>query len=438
MTAEVAILNRGAVAIAADSAVTAGGQDPKIYNTANKVFALSTLEPVAVMIYGLGSFGAIPWDTIVKEYRRKLGPTSYATVAEYATDFINYIRELTRYIPETSQQEFVATVAQWELGGLRSLMQQQLDQTSAEDEVSSRPDKEAVLTQLVEDRTAYLTQIERVNNLDSDHVARELQSAIEDWPTFTKKALGLTSVSTETIDMAAAMVTLSLQIAGESPWSSGVVVAGFGSEQLFPALEHYSIDGVIANILRTRILDSVEIGRDSTALIIPFAQKDMVMTFMDGVHPGYRRAIDEFVDESIGLFTQHFAEQVKDCVAPDAYEELLDQMQEARSQTTANFQKRLGILLQENSSEPIMSTVEILPKEELAEMAEALVNLSSFRQRVTPEMETVGGPIDVAIISKGDGLVWIKRKHYFTPELNFRYFERDRSFRLQGESEESR
>jgi len=27
--------------------------------------------------------------------------------------------------------------------------------------------------------------------------------------------------------------------------------------------------------------------------------------------------------------------------------------------------------------------------------------------------ETVAGPIDVAIISKGDGLIWIKRKHYF-------------------------
>jgi len=45
--------------------------------------------------------------------------------------------------------------------------------------------------------------------------------------------------------------------------------------------------------------------------------------------------------------------------------------------------------------------------------------------------ETVGGPIDVAVISKGDGFVWIKRKHYFRPELNhcfFRnYFREDES-----------
>jgi hypothetical protein len=30
----------------------------------------------------------------------------------------------------------------------------------------------------------------------------------------------------------------------------------------------------------------------------------------------------------------------------------------------------------------------------------------------------VGGPIDVAVISRGDGFIWIKRKHYFSPELN--------------------
>lgn len=44
------------------------------------------------------------------------------------------------------------------------------------------------------------------------------------------------------------------------------------------------------------------------------------------------------------------------------------------------------------------------------------------------DAETVGGPIDVVVISKGDGLVWIKRKHYFLPELNHRYFYRDQRF----------
>ena len=69
----------------------------------------------------------------------------------------------------------------------------------------------------------------------------------------------------------------------------------------------------------------------------------------------------------------------------------------------------------------IMDVVEHLPKEELASMAEALVSLTSLKRRVSLEQETVGGPIDVAVISKGDGFIWIKRKHYFDPTLNAGY-----------------
>lgn len=68
------------------------------------------------------------------------------------------------------------------------------------------------------------------------------------------------------------------------------------------------------------------------------------------------------------------------------------------------------------------------------------MNLKSFKRRVTPTAETIGGPVDVAVISKGDGLVWLKRKHYFPPELNPRYFRR-LGFEVPGsvttESEES-
>ena len=59
-----------------------------------------------------------------------------------------------------------------------------------------------------------------------------------------------------------------------------------------------------------------------------------------------------------------------------------------------------------------------LPKDDLSKVAESLVNLTSFKRRVSAEAETVAEPIDVAVISKGDGFVWIRRKHYFPPDLN--------------------
>jgi hypothetical protein len=57
MTAEVAILNKSGIALAADSAVTLGVG--KTYNTADKLFALSKYHPVGIMIYSSASLMGI-------------------------------------------------------------------------------------------------------------------------------------------------------------------------------------------------------------------------------------------------------------------------------------------------------------------------------------------------------------------------------------------
>jgi hypothetical protein len=65
-----------------------------------------------------------------------------------------------------------------------------------------------------------------------------------------------------------------------------------------------------------------------------------------------------------------------------------------------------------------------MAKQELAQLAEALVNITSLKRKFSAEEETVAGPIDVAVISRSDGFVWVKRKHYFPSDLNTRYFVR--------------
>jgi hypothetical protein len=53
MTAEIGIMNRVAVALAADSAATITiGNITKILNSANKLFSLSKFHPVGIMVYG--------------------------------------------------------------------------------------------------------------------------------------------------------------------------------------------------------------------------------------------------------------------------------------------------------------------------------------------------------------------------------------------------
>ena len=71
MTTEIAIMNRSALVLAADSAATIIFTDPqsnghRMYNSANKLFALSKYHPVGIMSYGNASLMEIPWEMIIK------------------------------------------------------------------------------------------------------------------------------------------------------------------------------------------------------------------------------------------------------------------------------------------------------------------------------------------------------------------------------------
>jgi hypothetical protein len=92
MTAEIAVMNRVAIALAADSASTSvfEGKVPKIYNTADKLFALDEREPIGAMIYGSASFMRVPWETLIKHFRSTNSATR-DTVAHYGRAFLEFL-----------------------------------------------------------------------------------------------------------------------------------------------------------------------------------------------------------------------------------------------------------------------------------------------------------------------------------------------------------
>lgn len=109
MTAEIAIMNKEAIALAADSAVTLtmGKSNEKVFISANKLFMLSKYCPVGIMIYQNATFMGVNWETIIKIYRNKLGQTVYKTLEEYALDFIEFIENDDTLFPEAIQDEFL-------------------------------------------------------------------------------------------------------------------------------------------------------------------------------------------------------------------------------------------------------------------------------------------------------------------------------------------
>ena len=108
MTAEIAILNKSAVALAADSAVTFSiGGEKKVFQTVNKLFSLSKYHPVGVMVYGNAEFMDVDWETIVKMYRSDLSKRSFDTLHEHAIHFIRFLQTNEELFDKRCQQDFL-------------------------------------------------------------------------------------------------------------------------------------------------------------------------------------------------------------------------------------------------------------------------------------------------------------------------------------------
>ncbi|MGA7886519.1 MAG: hypothetical protein WCA44_12315 [Acidobacteriaceae bacterium] len=72
--------------------------------------------------------------------------------------------------------------------------------------------------------------------------------------------------------------------------------------------------------------------------------------------------------------------------------------------------------IQQNLQAPIV--VPAMPLQDAIEVAEFLVDVTIKFSRFMPGAPTVGGPIDIAAISKHEGFRWIRRKYYFERKLN--------------------
>jgi hypothetical protein len=62
--------------------------------------------------------------------------------------------------------------------------------------------------------------------------------------------------------------------------------------------------------------------------------------------------------------------------------------------------------------------VPAMPIQDAIDLAEYLVHLTIMYSRFAPGPETVGGPIEVAVITKHEGFKWVSRKHYWDVTLN--------------------
>lgn len=418
MTAIVGVLNRQGVAFAADSAAT-HSKTHKITNHANKILSLSKYHPVGIALYNDLSFFDVPWETIIKSFRQQLNEISYDTLSGYIDAFWTYLKTtiISRWpvIQERNLQLFAKSF-------LNQIDKEAKDDIGAAvDPNNPAPYLTALVARMDLYRNVYAAKpvCDELVAYTTADVDRYIHPYIDN---LLDPILKLKSCPPNLRDSFLSAM-LAILKANENTYSSytGLIFWGFGDNDFFPSYFEYNLSLAFDGHLKYFKVKGAEI-ENSSAAIASFAQTDMAITLMRGIAPDLSDECYKYYGDSVKEFKDELITQLTAANAPQA---LIDVVNSVNVETKAQkFRNGIEDFIKLNHTDKLLEAIGYLSKEDLAEIAENMVSMTYLNRRFTSQEESVGGPVDVAVITKGDGFVWIKRKHYFDADINQQYFER--------------
>ena len=428
MTAEIAIMNRNAIVLAADSATTVtswnnGQVEKRYFKGANKLFELTRHSPVGLMIYGSASLHGVPWELVIKAFREDLKSEKHDALHGYAAHFFEYVQRNERLFPAEAKSTALVELIGGAAFRLQALIATKLG--LAEDGPFEGLD-EAAVTHAIDGVEQSLDE----RPVDSPLVEADISAAVASMGEVYKNAVGdrlqlFLQGSPEVKLLAGRFAEVLIKLALKEFKSyaplTGIVVAGYGKDDYYPSLEVFQCYGFIGDRLLFQRSDEESKAMDTTAeaVIQPFATTSMIETFRFGVSPDIVAGAFGSIRDTLQSFAK---DVVRECenhsgITDGRLEELVGEAADEHSHAWVNQMRNMHFL-------PLSKVIHSLPIQDMAALAQSLIELESLKERVTKPSESVSGPIDVAVISKHDGFVWLERKHYFRPELNPRFFNR--------------
>ena len=435
MTAVVAILNKRGLAIAADSAVTRSRMNgDKITKNGNKMVRLSNAVPISVMFTGNGAFLGTTWDILARQYRLRRGDIPHETVEACVHDFFKYIADNHLFCDKKLAKRFVRS----EIGEIYGPITESIncDIESYEEQVdASESITQDFLEMLQQLRNSYIEAgicphfkdytpaqfHEFAGELVSDYLKNcvaEEDDFYFDNECFPKDVINAIHEELELTLLA----RLSTNRYGE-PFTAKLVFTGFGAKQDYPSLVAATVfEGFDdrANYYFDK-KNVVNISDACPVAICPFAQDDVVESLLRGMHEEYFNKLKSEVHDSINPFFSNILD-IQSLDPPTEDEDsLFDDRQDSAwnlfhdissSDLVGRYESSCRRHMDANRRKWEKALMNYdLPS--MAALAESLIDLTGFQRIITFSNEGVGGPVDLAVVTKTDGFVWLNRKSWY-------------------------
>lgn len=433
MTTEIAVINRLGVALAADSAVTISGfGQQKVFDSGDKLFELCQDHSVAIMVNGNLDFLGVPWELIIKDFRRAPLEDVPTSIAEWSKAFLSFALA-HRAVNEAEVSKFLARFISSKIQAFQNRIVERLREQLNSGTVNNEVVDNMLLDQLSlwESSLEGIDQLDSLADIDPENCVSEISPIVA---AVIKERFAESGPSEEARPRLERVISRELLTDISQETRTGLVVCGFGGDDLFPSLHAVLIDGVIMKKLRFTETHHVEITRDvngdtdttkELGTAISFAQTDVINRLLRGVDDRLVGGSIEFIENVVGPALVNVFDSLSwKITASDGSDIAATDLAAFLSQKVPDLYVAATERIGDEIEREFKQTISLMPKQELIELAEALVSITAVERKATRDAGTVGGPIDVALITRAEGFVWIKRKHHFSAELNPRYMSR--------------
>lgn len=413
MTALVSVLNKRGAAIAADSAMTVSGNGTsKIYDNEQKIFQLSDANPVGIMICNNLSFLSTPLSLIFDLYRNERGDKKFPSLTDYVEDFIHYLKSLTQLQDKDVKDLYYQKEFNELIKFLKSSFEDKYDQITQDNpdidgEEASRKCYEYVFDYLKD--LVFEEEINpRLKNFSKDDFQKEVIESNKDF--FTEYRELFPRMTNDEWELLLDIFYRDLinNTIGV-PQGSELIFVGFGTDEIFPGTQRVFLSGMVGDEIKYDIEEISKISHNNSAEIRPFAQTDVMLTLIKGISPKldleYREATSELEKNIVNDILLMLE---KEKVSPKIIKKVRDS---SHDKTREAFEDRIEYFIHENFTEGVVSALDFFNQEEMAKMAENLIAVTNLQRHISSAEESVGGPIEVALLTKTGGFKWLKHNN---------------------------
>ena len=394
-------MNGFGIAVASDSVVTMSGTR-RTYDTAEKIIQIPTPHRLAVLHSGNVRLHGLPYSVLVAEWASSLGESPLRSVEQYRSSFVSWLESNQQWFSKEVEFDDFLSMLNEAYSNLRKAMQ-----TSADDSDDPRDPSVKVLETLTywRDDLREYPEFDAASDGWVESTWRNHEEEIKERFDYWFDDV----VRSPEIDEVLLDYSKCYLRQGQFSNRAELAVVGFGREEILPAWATVIVAGFLEGALLTIDGDAQSGDPSSNRYfgIRPLGQTEAIDLFLKGEDQGSVNCARRAAAREIDAGLQSIPESIEDAATLELIDAKFDEMQE---KVRTGIHEESWQRSQEMFLEPLRSAIAGLPVADLAAVAKSLVELQALRQTTTAELGTVGGPIDVATISREDGFRWVRHK----------------------------